>query len=934
LGRDGELAAAAGFLDAVPGHACALVLEGEPGIGKTTLWQEITGRAAGRSYSVLSCRAAQAETKLAFASLTDLLGDVADTVLVQLPDPQRRALETALLRADPLQGTAVDQRAVAAAVVSVLAVLAGDGPVVVAVDDAHWVDTSTARVLEFAARRLGSRPVGLLVSVRTKAGPGLPFGVERAFGDDHLRRLALGPLSLGALRELLRARLGAAPSRPVLLRLAQVCRGNPLFAIELVRALPPGRWLPADLLPVPDSLSRLLAGQIHRLPVDAREALFVASVLAMPRAGLVRQAAGVTPAALAGPERAGVIELAGDVVRFAHPLLASSVASLVPARRRRELHRRLAELAEEPEERARHLALAATEPDPSVAAALEKAADRARARGAPDAAAELLEWAVALTPGRAVAARRRRVMAAAENWFHAGDRSRCRDLLERLLAELPEGTRRAAALRLLAEVRYYHDSFPEALRLLEAAVPQAGDDVRLRAGIELELAFARLNTGDMPGAVPHARAALVGAESAGDQGLLAQALAVAVTTEVALGRGADRASLERALALEGWQAPTVVALRPSYLAGAAALLTGDLDTAHCTLASLRQKLIVRGEDSDLPAVAFHATAAECLRGDTAAAARLAEEAMAISLELESRITRGMALCAKAWADSYRGEAGLARAAAQEALALYQQAGWGWGTAVPLMILGFIEVSVGDFAAADRTLRPLSDMVEAMGLAEPMAAFFLPDEIEALIALGELDRAERLATRLQERGRALDRAWALAAAARCRALLLAARGDLGGALAAVEEAVRQHERLAMPFELARTLLVLGQVRRRWRQKAAARRALDRAQEIFIGTGAPLWAGKAEAEIARLGIRHAPAGLSETEQRVAMLAASGLTNREVAGALFISAKTVEVNLAKVYRKLEIHTRAELGSRMSMTGTPSTEPPASGKHGETPY
>jgi len=231
-------------------------------------------------------------------------------------------------------------------------------------------------------------------------------------------------------------------------------------------------------------------------------------------------------------------------------------------------------------------------------------------------------------------------------------------------------------------------------------------------------------------------------------------------------------------------------------------------------------------------------------------------------------------------------------------------------------LGFLEISVGDCEAAAATLGPLAAAAAAMGYGEPTAAPFAPDAVEALIGVGRLEEAAALTDQLESNGRRLDRAWALALGARCQSLLLAAAGDLDRAAEAAERALVEHQRLPMPFERARTLLVLGQIQRRRRRKQAATVALREAARIFSELGTPLWASQAQNELERVNINRAGStGLTPTEHRVARLAATGMTNRKVADALFISPKTVEANLARAYSKLNIHSRAELGQRMAM-------------------
>jgi DNA-binding CsgD family transcriptional regulator len=234
---------------------------------------------------------------------------------------------------------------------------------------------------------------------------------------------------------------------------------------------------------------------------------------------------------------------------------------------------------------------------------------------------------------------------------------------------------------------------------------------------------------------------------------------------------------------------------------------------------------------------------------------------------------------------------------------------------PVAALGFLETSLGNYEAALDTLRPLLTVLEARpDSTEIIGASFVPDAVEVLIQLGLLAEAEPLIAGLERNGRRLDRPWMLAVGARCRSMLLAARGDVDEAHVAAQRAMVEHDRLPMPFERARTQLLLGQLQRRQRHKEVAAATLREALAVFEDLGTPLWADRVRAELDRVNVAPTSTALTPTEQRVADLAASGLTNRDVAAALFISPKTVEANLARIYRKLGIHSRAELGRRMS--------------------
>jgi DNA-binding CsgD family transcriptional regulator len=921
VGRDSELAAGDSFLQRVPDGAVALVLEGEAGIGKTTIWSELVDRAGARSYRVLRCRPAEAEARLSYAGLTDLLSPVEGRAFASLPDPQRRAVDAVLLRADPA-GDAVDQRAVCAATAALLAACAAERPTVVAVDDVQWLDAPSARVVAYALRRVAPLPIGFLFTVRGSGSLPVPLGLDRALDAARVSHLTLSPLSLGALRELLSRRLDFLPSRPLLLRIQRESGGNPFFAIEMARAVAgAGDELPPEAGLLPENLGSLVRERIEKLPRRTREALLLVSVLADPTLAVLERV-GQKEGALAPARAAGVIVTRDGRICFTHPLLGSAAYASVSERRRRELHRQLGAVLGDTEERALHLALAAEGPDERVAATLERAATQARTRGASDSAAELSAQALALTPANGRLQMQRRRLTAAEDHFYAGDRRRARGLLEPLLGEQTRPPLRADALCLAAELHYYDDSWPDAVPLLREALALAASDGRRRVRIALDLSYVLFNTGDVLAAEQQLGAVFDDALALEDPARLAKALGMKVGLDLVLGRGVDHVALHRALALEDWDRRTMLPLRPTWAALQAALFTGQLQDAHSICAELRENLARRGLDADLPATAGIATWVECWRGDLTRADRISEEAVLGSLELESRTSRVLALSARALARAYLGDIAGAQRDGEDAVAISEQIGWSLGRTMAFWPLGFLALSTDNEAEADRLLAPLADASAAVGLPEPAMAPFLPDEIEALIHLGDLDTARRLIDLLESRGRALDRAWALATAARCRGLLRAAEGDVSGALGPLDHALAQHDRISMPIELGRTLLVLGQIQRRLRLKRGAKDSFERASDLFRQAGARLWSAKAADEIGRIGLRR-PASdrgageMTETEQKVAMLATSGLTNKQIAAQLFISPKTVEANLGKVYAKLGVHSRAQLGARMTEKG-----------------
>jgi DNA-binding CsgD family transcriptional regulator len=886
VGREAELRVLAGFLDSVDARPAALLLEGEAGIGKTTLWLATVEQARGRGFHVLVARPAAAEAVLSYASLADLLADVGSSVLQTLPEPQRRAIDVVLLRGG-IDGVAADRRATGAALLSVVERLAEEAPVLLAIDDLQWVDTSSLAAIEFAARRLSSRVV-VLAALRTgepdDSGPSL-----RLLGLDGTQHVRVGPLSVGALHGVLRERIGRSFPRPTMVRIEQVSGGNPFYALELARSI--GIGGATDLTsPLPGSVAQLVQARIEGVPADVQRVLLAVAALAEPTVELVQLVVCADPAdgdrLVEDAERTGLVRVDGHRVRFTHPLLATGVyASGTPAGRR-AMHRRLAEVVSDLEERARHLALAAVRADNETISTLDRAAVRARSRGAPAAAAELVDLAVGLgadTPERRILS--------AQHHFDAGDPMRARSMLEEVVNGADPGGTRATALLLLATVRLHDDSYREAAGYLQQALDEAIGNLPLRVRISIELLFVLVNLGRIPDALRLTGDTVADAERLGDPDLLAKALASSVMIRFLSGHGLDEGSLLRALALENLDVATPVMLRPTLIAGLLLAWTGRLDEARDRLLSLRRGCLDRGEESDLMFTAFHLVVVECWRGHLADARLIAEDTLERALHLGTDLPLAIALSTQASVAAYTGQPDQARQAARKALDIFMRGSCLAVTVWPMVTLGFLDVSLGDYAP------------------------FAPDAVEALIGVGRLDEAATLVDQLESNGRRLDRAWALALGARCRSLLLAAQGNLDAAWETARSALVEHERLPMPFERARTQLVLGQIQRRRRQKRAAAAALQDALRVFNELGIPLWAARARGELDRVSASPArTAQLTSSEKRVADLAAKGMTNREVAAALFISPKTVEANLARVYHKLGIRSRAELGRRIA--------------------
>ena len=427
------------------------------------------------------------------------------------------------------------------------------------------------------------------------------------------------------------------------------------------------------------------------------------------------------------------------------------------------------------------------------------------------------------------------------------------------------------------------------------------------------MAWALFTSGDLRLGGAYADEALALAEATGDHARIALSLAPVAHVGFFIGRPTSMASIHRAVSLEGELSGIYLALiAPRRNLGAMLLWGGALDAARTELEQEYRQSIERGHVGTLWEVLHYLVDLEVRAGNWVLAERYATEGLDIVTDVSQEQAREIHLWSNALVAAHRGEVEVARTFAIE--------GWHLAEAhedrVYLLanasVLGFLELSLGNAAEAHEHMAPLVQLAERMGLEEPGIFPFMPDEIEALVALDELDPAEALLERLEYQANARDRALALAGAARCRGLLSAARGDLDGAIAAVEEAQGHHGRIPQPFDLARTLLVKGQIQRRQKRKRPARETLVQALEIFDRLGAPLWAEKVRVELSRIGGRApSPTGLTPTELQVADLVGQGMTNREVAAALFMSEHTVRANLKRIYGKLGVRSRTELAA-----------------------
>jgi DNA-binding CsgD family transcriptional regulator len=911
VGRDEELASLLALLDARNRRCAVAVVTGEAGIGKTTLSLAAVEAAQARGSLVLSCRPAEAEAAFSFVGLADLIGGVVPDVLPQLPRPQRRALEAALALSES-DGPPAEEGVVAFAFLSTLRKLAVDNQLLLAIDDVQWLDAPSLAMLRFALPRLDADPVAVILTARDEA----PLWLRRGVPQARMLTIELGPLSVGALNELLRTRVGAVVPRPTLLRIWEASAGNPFFALELARALQQrgGRVDPGEELPIPANLEELVYERVARLGSPGLEVARIVAALADPTVRVVEAAAGRrAETGLGDAIEARILEVEGERLRFTHPLLRSSVWSRATPAQRRSLHARLARLVPSDEERARHLALATVQPSREIAAVVEQAAESVHARGAAPAAAELAELAVWLTPAEDVEDLRRRILDCADRHHEAGDGGRAIALLEQAREAAPPGPARAAVVARLAGTVADVVSRSKAVDLYREALGEARGDPALEAEIHLNLAGEVIATEEQHHGLTHAELAVEAASHAGDDTLRCRALATFGFLHFRSGRGIPREQMEEALALERSLPEWPLNHSARSILAFQLVFSGELERARRLLEELRDALSAR-EDTEELNVLWLLSILEWRAGNWQLGARHAADSLALRAQFGLEGGQPIAELPAALIAAHQGRTEDARARSERALALAEAEGLPIAQSGHLWVLGFIELSRGDTTAALGYLERSWQLRDGVRVFEPGHRLDLADTLETLIAVGELEGAESKLEPWEKRAKALDRSWALAITARCRALLLAARGELVGAQAGFERALAEHARTQDPFQHGRTLLAQGATQRRAKQRGAARLALEQALAIFERVGAPLWAEKARSEMARIGGRTSSRGeLTEAERRIATLVAEGRTNREVAAALFITEHTVEGALTRAYRKLGIRSRTELAHKL---------------------
>jgi len=914
VGREAELQAVADAL-ARPGPI-AISIEGVAGIGKTALWRAGIEKAESSGLRTLIARPSEAEAELSHAALGDLLGPVADEIAAELPEPQRHALDVALLRTAP--GTAeVNPRAIGAATLAALRLASGRTSLLVAVDDIQWLDPASADALRFALRRIEDERVVLLATRRQASADDPP---HLGLHEQRVVRVDVGPLGPDALHRLLQSRLDATIPRPALARLAEVSGGNPYHALELARAAmrhSGGDDLSADL-PLPETIYAVLQERLRDLPPTTVTA--VGTVAAMGRPTPASASAAVEAGALDPAFAAGVLREDRNTVRFDHPLLAEAAYRMLPPSVRSAVHERLAELSDDPEERARHLSAGTATPNGAVAMEIERGAAAAAARGARSAAGELLEAAARVEPDAETGALRR--IAAVGHHMAAADGRRAVALSSALIEELPAGPLRARAklTRSMQEGR-----LDELLELARQAEEEAGPDRELQIealatqGVILQL-LQRL---DEAGAALRQAEELCTPDVRRD--LRVQVLADLGDLSHHRGDPDAVTILREAVELEAGDVIPNANWSPTTGLGNVLSRADRLDEARPLLEDRYRRALEVGDEESIASLSIFLSELELRAGDLERARRLADEGMVLQEGSYGEDAQGASAYARASVATYRGEVDLARELAERGLAQSEAQEDAVFAAASRATLGFLEFSLGENAAMVERLRPLVERFLQGEAGDPgrRQNIVMPDVTEALVGLGRVAEAEELLGAWERAGERFERPRIRATALRCRALLSAAEGELGLAVRHAEAALDHHRDLPVPFERARTLIVLGTLHRRAKHKAAARAALEEAVEILEAMGVPLWVDRARAELGRIGGRAQADGLTPTEQRVADLVAEGRSNKEVAGELFVSVRTVEANLTRIYSKLGIRSRTELAATRQASGARSRSP-----------
>ena len=890
--------------DAAAGIARCLVFEGDPGIGKTALLEHAADAVSG--FCVLRATGIESDAGLGFAGLLELTRPVIGLLGV-VPAPQAAALRGALGLGAPVEAS---RFLVAAGLLSLLAAAAERSPVLVLVDDLQWVDQASAQALLFAVRRLRADKVGVVMTVRS----GEPLSVRI----DGLPRVTLAGLGQEAARALLAVR---APdvAGPVADGLHAATSGNPLALVEIVHTLTPSQRAGRDVLPEPmpsiAALEAAYAGRVAALGAKTRRALLVLAASGDAVLGSLGPALACQRCAVADLQPAadaGLVMIERGRLSWRHPLVRSAVYYGAPAADRAAAHRAVADGLPQGEPGwAWHRAAAADGPDEQVAAALDQVAADASRRAGFATAARAAEQAAGLS-ARPQDAARRRLTAADAAWL-AGDAARAERLLDEALASTNQDDLRGRVLHLrghteyaAGHVRRAADLLAAAAALLERDAPDAAADALAHAALAR---WWNTDADGMSAAAGHLRALAAAHPRLGSY-------ADFFTGLVAMFTGHNRegaALIECVLAAEPPNGPGASDGPRSVQRLAGLGWLGRCVEGRDLGIQRMRALRAQGALGMLPRL-LRMTASQDLDDDRwPDAVAEANEALELCDELGQPGHRPEVLGILATVAACRGDAAACRTDADAALEAAERHGQRWARLIALRACGLLALGQGDLVTAASLFEQVVAVPLARGLRGPTVVS-LPDLVEALVRLGRQEEAASRAAEFERRVTDVPDLRVPALVARCRALV-----DTGpDAGMAYRQALIHHQGDPDSFVIARTQLLYGEWLRRQGQRRSARTELDAALEVFEKYGAAPWAERARGELRASGavLRSRPqAGLelTEAELRVALLAADGLTDREICGQLYLSPKTVEFHLGRVYRKLGIRGRTELARRL---------------------
>ncbi len=918
LGRERECARLDTMIGRVRGGSSgALIMEGEAGAGKTSLLDYVSAHA--RDLQILRAQGAECEQDLPFAGLADLLGPVLG-YMEALPGPQRTALASALAIGPAVPG---DLFTVCAATLSLLAAAAAARPVLVMVDDAHWLDVASARAVEFTARRLGRYAIGLIVVLR-HTPPGASWPAYHRPGASPAGTMLVVGLDEGAARQLLAGTgRGIAPS--VAQRLVEGTGGNPLALIELPAALTQpqlsGLTVLPEPLPVSAAMRRAFALRFDALDDDTRRTLLLAAA-AVVDLGTLRRASALLSLAgdLTAAEYANLVRVRDGQVEFTHPLVRSACYYAAGPDDRRAAHHALAAVTDperQPIRRAWHLAAAAAGADEEVADSLEQAARVATGQNAFGAASRAYQRAAELSIDED--RRLSRWVAAGQAAHLSGDPEGAIRMLRRALDLAPDPLTRADAEVLLARAAVYAAPSIELVReLTDAADAVLGLDTARAAVLLASASDVSRIVGQTGLAAETARRAVSLAGSGGIGWLLSHTSLAQVTIATG-GRAAGRRILSRVLDHPGAKRRDPVMDLIKVRCGQALIWCEEHQQAEEVLRSVVESARAGHRGADVR-YALASLGDLYFRMDNWGQALAdATEAVELTTDLGIRSDLGWAFASIARVEAAVGAEGASREHIARAVSLARPRKMASVWATALAASGFLELGLANYARAAADLAQVADQMSAQGIREPYLLTWRPDFIESLVWLGRRTEAHEQLETLDAEAASTGSHWATVAVARCRGLLAdtphRAVGRLGEAVAIAEAS-------AGKFEQARARLCLGQALRVVRRHDAARHELRDAHVLFELLGAGPWAARAAAELTRLNANTArrpdwaDARLTPQELRVARHVAEGLSNQEVATRLFVSPKTIEVHLGHIYDKLGVHTRTSL-ARLVHTG-----------------